>query len=89
MKDISPSSKDDFNLHVCVTFKEEKKEKYQFFRVPIREEYMKVTHGIFQFLNKNIFCGYHEQCLGELLLMSTHNICLYGENSKQLSLIFL
>ena len=24
LKDISPSSKDDFNLHVCVTFKEEK-----------------------------------------------------------------
>ena len=33
-------------------------------------------------LHKNICCGYSLESLGEAILMSSHNICFYGEINK-------
>ena len=39
----------------------------------------------FLFLHKTYIVGTHWKCLTKVLLMSTHNVCFYGELKKIIS----
>ena len=41
----------------------------------------------FLFLRGNMFCGSHEKQLTEACLMSSQNMCFYGEKIKNIYLI--
>ena len=51
----------------------------------VKREYIMIIPGyFFLFLHKNMCCGYSLEAprLAEALVMSTHNICFYGELEK-------
>ena len=48
-----------------------------------KEEYLVIILGYcFLFLNKSYVVGTHQKALGEMFLMSTHNICFYADIEK-------